>query len=349
MWYEKLISKSLIPEFLIRIAVRIHLKYRNAKKPKDVEVLQEYINDFVYKMKSSPLAIETSKANIQHYEVPTEFFQQILGKYMKYSSGYWLDSTPKRKLSKFLTQSEEQMLKITCERAGIQSGDVVLDLGCGWGALSLYMVENYPKCQIIAVSNSQTQREYITSLIKKRNIKNLKVIKANILDFQPEQMFDKIISIEMFEHMRNYEILLEKLSSLLKSDGLLFIHIFTDKDFPYFFEINNKSEWMAKYFFRGGLMPSVDLLTYFTKDFSIEKLWKVNGTHYHKTLEAWLRKMKKNKKKIQPIFRTFYGRKNTKKGWNSWKIFFIVCSEAFKFKKGNSRFVSHYLLQKRKT
>jgi cyclopropane-fatty-acyl-phospholipid synthase len=266
---------------------------------------------------------------------------------MKYSCGYWPFSVRKRSLCKKLDQSEEEMLRITCQRAKIQDNDEVLDLGCGWGSLSIYMALNYPQCQITAISNSATQKEYIELQIKEKNITNLKVIKADIINFQTDKKFDKIISIEMFEHMRNYELLLEKLSSFLKDKGLLFIHIFTDKSIPYYFELNNKSKWMAQYFFRGGLMPSANLLFYFSKHFFIRKVWRVNGTHYHRTLEAWLENMKRQKRKIKGTFREFYGKNEVRKWWNYWKLFFISCSEAFNYKKGNLRFISHYLLEKR--
>jgi cyclopropane-fatty-acyl-phospholipid synthase len=209
------------------------------------------------------------------------------------------------------------------------------------------MAIKYPESQITAVSNSASQKKYIDSLIREKNIKNLEVIKANIVSFQTEKKFDKIISIEMFEHMRNWQKLLKKLSNMLNPGGSLFIHIFTDKTYPYFFELNSQSGWMAKYFFSGGLMPSVNLISYFTEDFSIERLWKVSGLHYHKTLEAWLQKMKRNKKDILSIFRATYGNKNAKKWWNYWKIFFISCSEAFKYDSGNRRFISHYFLKNR--
>jgi cyclopropane-fatty-acyl-phospholipid synthase len=347
MWYDKLIANSLIPEFIIRFIVRLHFKYRLLKQTKKIEDIQEYMNNFMEEMKTQLIAINSEEANIQHYEVITEFFQHILGKNMKYSCGYWEDSIRKRNLYKKIDQSEEKMLRLTCERADIQDHDEILDLGCGWGSLSIYLATNYPKCKITALSNSSSQKEYIELQIARRNITNLNIIKADIINFQTDKKFDKIVSIEMFEHMRNYELLLEKLSTFLIPNGLLFIHIFTDNSIPYYFELNNKSKWMAEYFFRGGMMPSADLLFYFSKDFFIKKVWRVNGTHYYKTLEAWLQKMKREKKKIKEIFREFYGKSNVKKWWNYWKIFFISCSEAFKYNNGNQRFVSHYLLQKR--
>ena len=341
MWYEKFLERGLIPDSLLRVILRIHNRIRFQREEKDIEKRQEYINGFIRELKQQPISINVDQANEQHYELPTEFFQIILGEYMKYSCGIWNENN-----SDDLTQSEMDMLKLSCKRAQVYDGDIVIDLGCGWGSLSFYLAENYNLSKIVAVSNSATQKRYIEEKANANRITNLEVIKADIKEFATEEKFDKILSIEMFEHMRNYEQLFEKLYNFLKPKGKLFIHIFTDLNYPYFFELDNPRAFMAKYFFRGGIMPSADLLFYFAKKFSIENVWRVNGTHYKKTLDTWLKRMKQNKNKIVPLFKATYGKENAKKWWNYWKTFFIGCAEAFGSKKGQKRFVSHYLFQK---
>ncbi|MBD3213563.1 MAG: methyltransferase domain-containing protein [Candidatus Lokiarchaeota archaeon] len=347
MWFEFLVSNGLIPEFLIRLFLRMYYELRFLRLPEEVEEIQEHLNEVIAEMKKSPIAISTDTANEQHYELPTAFFTEILGKYMKYSCGYWKTSSKKSELIGGLDRSEEEMLKISCRRAQVKDGEKILDLGCGWGSLSLYIKDHYKNTRITAVSNSSTQKEYIESIAQARDITDIQVISGNIAELDLEEKFDVIVSIEMFEHMRNWQKLMEKLSKFLKEDGRLFIHIFTDKNHPYFFETDNERNWMAQYFFRGGLMPSTDLLLYFSNHFSIQKVWKVNGTHYAHTLNAWLKKMKSNKVSILPLLEAAYGKAEVRKWWNYWKLFFISLSEVFGFEDGNQRFVTHYLFKKR--
>lgn len=342
MWYEILLKRGLVPDFLLRGVLRVHNAIRKRRAPIDIEVLQDHLNTFIDELKQQPISIHTKDANEQHYEVPTEFFSLILGPNMKYSCGWWLKDNKND-----LAKSEEDMLRLSCERANIQEDESILDLGCGWGSLSLYLAEHYSLPKIISVSNSATQKAYIESQATKRGIDNLEVITADVKELQLDQQVDKIMSIEMFEHMRNYKLLLEKLAEFLKPNGGLFIHIFTDREYPYFFEADNESNWMARYFFSGGVMPSADLLLYFDDCFSIEKVWKVNGTHYQKTLEAWLKKMDKQKREIMDIFKNTYGKKDAKKFWHYWRVFLIACSEAFGRKNGQTRFVTHYYFKKR--
>jgi cyclopropane-fatty-acyl-phospholipid synthase len=346
MWYDKLLEKGLIPEFLLRLIIRLHLEYRLSQQPDTVEEIQKHLNMFIEKMEKNPITIEIKKANEQHYEIPTRFFQQILGGRLKYSCGYW-DNIPSYKdLPSNLDKSEEDMLFITCKRAQIEDGQRILELGCGWGSLLFFILENYEVSEYVAITNSKSQKQYIETLAEKRNINNLRVIKSDVSQINTEGEFDRIVSIEMFEHVRNYRKLLAKLSQILKKEGKLFIHIFTDKNYPYFYELDSTSGWMAKYFFRGGIMPSANLLFYFSDNFSVEKVWRVNGLNYKLTLDAWLRKMKNNKKTVFPILEDTYGKKNAKKWWHYWNTFFISCSEAFGIHNGNQRFVSHYLLNK---
>lgn len=238
------------------------------------------------------------------------------------------------------------MLELTCQRADLQNGQDVLELGCGWGSLSLFMSAKYPESNFTVVSNSNTQKIYIDQTAKDRNISNLTVITADMNTFQILQQFDRVVSVEMFEHMRNYKLLLHKVSGFLKENGKLFVHIFTHETLAYKFEVRDESDWMSKYFFTGGIMPSNHLLTYFNEDLTIDKLWVVNGMNYSKTSEAWLSNMDKHEKEIMPLFEKTYGKDQAVKWWVYWRLFYIACAELFGYRKGNEWMVCHYLFKK---
>jgi cyclopropane-fatty-acyl-phospholipid synthase len=342
MWYNSLLEKDLIPDFLIRWGIRENCKKRIADETiNDLEMQHEKFMVFMRKLRQKPIAEDTVAANEQHYEVPTRFFELVLGKHLKYSSGYWKDGV------KDLNRSEEDMLELTCNRAGLKNGQAILECGCGWGSLSLYMAAKFPESHITAVSNSRTQKIYIDSQAKKRGLGNLRVITADMNTFSTDDKFDRIVSVEMFEHMRNYQHLMEKLAGFLNEKGKMFIHIFTHKYLSYLYEVKDESDWMSKYFFTGGVMPSDHLLLYFADDFKIENHWRVNGRHYAKTSEAWLANMDKHKKDIMPLFEGTYGQEDAVKWWVYWRIFFMACAELWNFNGGNEWFVSHYLFEKR--
>ena len=345
---DKLLAQGWIPDFLIRFGVKILLrnKIKNQKIP-NIEKRQSKKVEFVNNLKNQPIAIKTSEANEQHYELPPSFFEEILGDRLKYSCGYWDEFLPPSDCANKLNQSEEAMLELTCSRADIKNGQKILDLGCGWGSLSIYMAENYPESKITALSNSSTQIEYINSIAKEKELDNLKAVIADINTYKSNNTFDRIISIEMFEHMRNYEALMSKLSKLLRNKGKLFIHIFSHHTYPFAYVNKSSSDWMARYFFAGGTMPSQDLLHYFLEDFHLENQWAVSGKHYKQTLEAWLYKMDNKKETIWPIFLEVYGKKEAKKWWNYWRTFFLSCAEFFGMNEGNEWFISHYLFQKK--
>lgn len=342
MWYNSLLEKNKIPDLLIRIGIRSLLKQRLQDENKgSSEKNQAHLMQLIEELKKSPIAINTEAANEQHYEVPTEFYQYCLGKHLKYSSGYWKDGVSD------IDTSEKDMLDLTCSRAELQDGQTVLELGCGWGSLSLFMSAKFPQSNFTVVSNSRTQKIYIDEQAKLRGIKNLTVITANINDFKPEQIFDRVVSVEMFEHMRNYEKLMYLVSSALKPEGKLFVHIFTHKEYAYKFEVLDESDWMSKYFFTGGIMPSDDLLLYFNDHLSIKKHWHVSGLHYSKTSEAWLENMDKHKKEIMPLFEKTYGKNEALKWWVYWRIFYMACAELWGYNKGEEWIVSHYLFNKK--
>ncbi|MES2690562.1 MAG: class I SAM-dependent methyltransferase [Bacteroidota bacterium] len=341
MWYSSLLEKNLIPDPLIRKGIRDLLKQRLHDENKgNVEAQQAHLMALIEELKASPIAMNTADANEQHYEVPTEFYQYCLGKHLKYSSGYWNEGVQD------INISEHDMLELTCQRAELKNGQDVLELGCGWGSLSLYMSAKYPTSNFTVVSNSRTQKQYIDEQAKQRGLNNLTVITSDINVLELDRQFDRVVSVEMFEHMRNYQKLLKKVGDAMKPEGRLFVHIFTHKEFAYKFEVIDDTDWMSRYFFTGGMMPSDDLLFYFNDDVRVEKHWHVSGQHYQKTSEAWLSNMDAHKDQIMPLFEQTYGKAEAMKWWSYWRIFYMSCAELWGYNNGNEWLVSHYLFKK---
>ncbi len=341
MWYSGLLEKDVLPDFIVRMGIRNLLAQRLKEENKgNPEAQQEHFMSLVEELKHSPIAIHTDYANAQHYEIPANFFELVLGKHLKYSSGYWKEGVTS------LDASEKDMLDITSQRAELKDGQKVLELGCGWGSLSLYMAEKFPNSSITSVSNSHSQKVFIDEQAQKRNLKNLTIITADMNVFQTEEKFDRVVSVEMFEHMRNYELLMNKIIHFLQPSGKLFVHIFTHKDYAYKFEVKDESDWLSKYFFTGGIMPSDHLLLYFQNQLKIENHWRVSGQHYQKTSDAWLRNMDSHKTQIMKIMAQVYGKNDALKWWSYWRIFFMSCSKLWGYKQGTEWMVSHYLFQK---
>lgn len=337
-------EKGLIPDAVVRAGIRRLLAQRImlCEQGGSIEAQQEHLEKFIKDVKTRNIAEQTGKANEQHYEVPAELYMNMLGPWLKYSSGYWPspDCT--------LQESEEAMLELVCERAELDTlkkGDRVLDLGCGWGSCALYIAKKYPHLDVHCVSNSNSQREFIINKAKGLGLANVtpRTCDINVLQYEPG-MFDRIVTNEMFEHMKNYEKLLFTVSQWLKDNGKLFVHIFTHREFTYHFE----DGWMAETFFSGGTMPGKDLLNRFNKDLRIEEQWAVNGKHYSNTLEAWLVELDEKADKIRPIFTETYGKGNENKWIFNWRLFNIACSELFRYNDGNEWFVSHYRFVKTK-
>jgi cyclopropane-fatty-acyl-phospholipid synthase len=335
-----LAERGRLPDFLIRKGIRSFLAGRI--RSEQAKGKSASIDAFVAELKRSPIAIETDAANEQHYELPESYFKMVLGPRLKYSCGWWADGVSD------LAESEEAMLRLTCERAELENGQRILELGCGWGSLTLWMAEQYPKSKILAVSNSRTQREAILGMAKARGLGNVDVTTADMNTFKPEGQFDRIVSVEMFEHMKNYHRLLETISGWLRPEGKLFVHIFVHRQFAYHFDSSPKADdWMARYFFTGGTMPSDDLLLRFQDDLRIERHWRVNGVQYSKTLEAWLKKQDQAKAEVMATFKEVYGSDEAALIWfHRWRLFYLACSELFRYRKGYEWYVAHYRFRK---
>ena len=323
---------GLIPDVFIKTAVRFITK----KRLNESGIHENKLN-VIKSISEGGIAEKTDDANVQHYEVPPEFFKYALGKNLKYSCSFF-DKTDS------LDEAEKSMIELYIERADIQKGHDILDLGCGWGSFSLYVAEKYPSVSITAVSNSKDQIAFIQNEAKRRGLFNIKASKMDVNNLDLDNKFDRIVSIEMFEHLRNYKLILNSLNSLLKPDGRLFIHIFCHKELTYFYEIKNSFDWMTKYFFEGGIMPSQDIFKYFDDELEVINQWDVNGNHYAKTCKAWLNNHYKNKDKILDIFDKHYDKPRI--WFNRWRIFFLSCEAFFAINNGREYFVSHYLLKK---
>lgn len=328
----KLAENGRLPDTLIRTGIRKLL----AERLDSVDAERKTTHEWIQLMESRPLAEHTDAANEQHYEIPADYFKTVLGPHLKYSSGYWSGT------ASTLTSSESDMLALTCKRAELSNGQTILELGCGWGSLSLWMAERYPESPITAISNSHSQRAYIESQAKERGFNNLQVLTCDINDFKPETSFDRVVSVEMFEHVRNHRELLRRVSSWMQPGGKLFVHIFAHKHDAYLFEAKSSKDWMSKYFFTGGIMPSADLLPTAAETLSLEDSWPINGTHYSKTLEAWLDRQDAHKSEVMQCFKDCYGAKDAKVWFQRWRIFYMACSELFGYAGGNEWMVMHY-------
>ena len=327
-----LAERGWLPDTVVRFGIKRLLSKRLLRETSK----ENNFHEIVKAMSQGPLAIKTDQANDQHYEVPATFFEIMLGKALKYSCASFENG------EKDLDAAESSMLELTMNRARISEGMKILELGCGWGSLTIAMAEKFPGSNIVAVSNSNTQKEFIEEKCKTRGIRNLEVITSDMNDFRTDEKFDRILSVEMFEHMRNYSKLFELIHGWLDDQGKLFFHVFCHKDTPYFFEENNRDDWMAKNFFSGGVMPAFDWLPRCAGELALEDRWAVNGRHYGRTLEAWLAKADDHRRPLIRLLEEGYGEGEGAVWLQRWRMFFMACAELFNYGGGDEWFVGHY-------
>jgi cyclopropane-fatty-acyl-phospholipid synthase len=299
------------------------------------------LRSYAAELSAGPLAIHQDAANRQHYELPTAFFSEFLGPRLKYSCCLWPPEVAD------LAAAEDAMLALTCERAGLEDGMDVLDLGCGWGSLALFIAERYPRCRVMAMSNSRTQAEHIAAAAARGGSGNVTPITADIATFDPGRRFDRILSVEMFEHVRDYGELFARLRRWLRPDGRVFVYVFTHARFASTFSAEDPRDWMGSRFFSGGQMPAHDLFLEFDDDLVAEERWWLNGEHYARTLEDWLRSYDARSEAIRPILAATYGPEAEARWWADWRLFLLACAETFAFEGGREWGVSHYLLAPR--
>jgi cyclopropane-fatty-acyl-phospholipid synthase len=332
---------GLVPDGVIRAGIRRLNRQRLAEvHAGQPEYSAKALDAFVRHMREAPVALVPELANEQHYEVPAAFFAEVMGVHRKYSCCHWTPATHG------LDEAERDALRTTCERAGLVDGMDILELGCGWGSLSLWIAEQFPGSRLLAVSNSSSQRQHIEAQARERGLGNIQVLTRDMNALSTDRRFDRVVSVEMFEHMRNYGELFRRIATWLKPGGHFFMHIFCHRSCVYAFEDRGPSDWMSRHFFAGGMMPSADLPLRFQRDLNLLRQWYWDGTHYEKTANAWLRNMDRNRTAIMPILTETYGARNAAKWFQRWRIFFMACAELFGHDEGREWFVSHYLFER---
>ena len=327
---QRIVDSGRVPELVLRAGIRavcaLRLRQERRRDP-------GYLQRLVGELRGSDIAIETAAANAQHYEVPAAFFVRVLGPHLKYSSCYWPTGVDT------LGAAETAMLGLTAERAGLTDGQRVLDLGCGWGSFTLWAAARYPHSAFTAISNSGSQRDYITAQARARGLANVTVRTADVRTLElPAGEFDRVVSIEMFEHMRNYQVLLRRIAGWLRPGGALFVHVFAHRQHAYPFEDAGASDWMAREFFTGGIMPSARLLHHFQDDLQIASEWQLDGTHYARTAEAWYENLMAHRAEITEML-------GDPAKLQRWRVFFLACAELFGYRGGHEWIVAHYLLR----
>ena len=340
------VEQGLVPDGVVRLGIRRLLRERlDEIADGDPERSAEIARAFVAGLGAAPLALVPEKANEQHYEVPAAFFERVLGPHRKYSCCFFPGP------ASTLAEAEQAALEATCERAGLADGQRVLELGCGWGSLSLFMAARFPASRITAVSNSHSQRAFIEAEAERRGLANLRIVTCDMNDFAPGdgERFDRVVSVEMFEHLRNWPEAFRRVASWLDAGGRFFMHVFAHRSTPYAFVEKDASDWMSRHFFSGGMMPSDDLAPRFQDDLRLVDHWRWSGNHYARTSEAWLANMDAQRSQLWPLFEATYGREQAGVWWVRWRLFFLSCAELFGFEGGGCWFVSHYLFEKRQS
>ena len=339
----ELCERGLVPDSLLRYGIRRLCAQRLRDEGAcDLDRADQRFRRLLSELQQSPIAIETAAANEQHYELPTRFFQLCLGKRLKYSSCYYPGG------NESLDQAEVAMLELYGERADLRDGQDILELGCGWGSLTLWMAERYPKARITAVSNSNSQREHIEAICRDRGWLHVRVITCDVNRLElPAGSFDRAVSVEMFEHMRNYDALLSRIAGWLRPEARLFVHIFCHRSLMYPFDTEGEDNWMGRYFFTGGLMPSADTLLHFQQQLRIEQRWLLPGTHYQKTADHWLTNQDAHRAEVLEVLTRAYGAAEAQRWHQRWRMFWMSCAELFGYDGGREWLVAHYRFSKR--
>ena len=328
----ELAERGWLPDRLIRAGIRRFVSDRLEEQRRSGSSTAELAE----RLKSMPIAVEVAMANQQHYEVPPEFYAWVLGRRLKYSCGYWSDNATT------LDEAEEAMLALTAERAGVEDGMEVLDLGCGWGSFTLWLAERQPRTRVVAVSNSVAQGRFIAARAAGSGLTNVDVVTADINSLVFPERFDRVVSVEMFEHARNYQRLLGRIRGWLRPRGQLFVHIFCHRDHAYLYDADGPSNWMARHFFTGGTMPSANLLAHFQDDLTLDASWWLDGTHYARTAEAWLTNLDRARGEVAALFSQSCHPDQVARSIQRWRLFFLGCAEMFAFSAGKEWGVGHY-------
>lgn len=338
-----LAERGQVPDIAIRHGIRHLLKQRLSEiQPEDARSAAQHETQFIEQMRGAPIALVPEKANDQHYEVPVEFFQRVLGPHLKYSGTLWPADAAT------LAEAEAAGLRESCLHADIKNGQTILELGCGWGSLALWIATHYPDTHITAVSNSHSQRAHIEAQAKDLGVDNrLQVVTCDMNSFETHPgQFDRVVSVEMFEHMRNWPELFARIRRWLKPDGRFFMHVFVHRAVPYLFEDRGPADWMSRHFFTGGMMPSDRLALVCQDHLACIGRWRWDGTHYEKTANAWLANMDSARETLWPVIERVYGKACARVWWWRWRLFFMACAELFGYEQGRQWGISHYLFEK---
>jgi len=337
-----LAERGLVPDPVLRLAIRRQCERHAARLAALApEQAEREIAAFLAAARRGPVALTPERANLQHYEVPPEFFAEVLGPRRKYSACWWERGVVD------LKEAEEAALRITCARAELRDGQRVLELGCGWGSLTLWMAERYPASRIVAISNSGSQRAHIESEVKRRGLRNVAVKTLDMNDFRPASRFDRVVSVEMFEHMRNWEELLRRVADCLDTDARVFLHVFCHRRAAYAYESEGEENWLARHFFTGGMMPSRDYLRRLDVPLEVEAEWTWDGTHYQKTANAWLANLDRRRDAVRAVLAARHGAADAARRLGRWRMFFLACAEMFGLRGGSEWMVGHYRLAPR--